>query len=111
MDPHRDLESRAFAGNWRVYQQQALDAFDADVAAGDNRAYLVLPPGAGKTMIGLEAARRLGRRSLVLVPNTAVPRMTRRLGWASSGSAVTSAPRSAQKAIRSSSIAAGQAKV
>ncbi|COW04072.1 Uncharacterised protein [Mycobacterium tuberculosis] len=40
-----------------------------------------------------------------------VPRMTRRLGWASSGSAVTSAPRSAQKAIRSSSIAAGQAKV
>lgn len=60
MDPHRDLESRAFAGNWRVYQQQALDAFDADVAAGDNRAYLVLPPGAGKTMIGLEAARRLG---------------------------------------------------
>lgn len=41
MDPHRDLESRAFAGNWRVYQQQALDAFDADVAAGDNRAYLV----------------------------------------------------------------------
>lgn len=72
MDPHRDLESRAFAGNWRVYQQQALDAFDADVAAGDNRAYLVLPPGAGKTMIGLEAARRLGRRSLVLVPNTAV---------------------------------------
>ncbi|WP_413776077.1 hypothetical protein, partial [Mycobacterium tuberculosis] len=24
MDPHRDLESRAFAGNWRVYQQQAL---------------------------------------------------------------------------------------
>lgn len=49
-----------------------MDAFDADVAAGDNRAYLVLPPGAGKTMIGLEAARRLGRRSLVLVPNTAV---------------------------------------
>ncbi|NLP96185.1 hypothetical protein HGO75_07530 [Mycobacterium tuberculosis] len=48
MDPHRDLESRAFAGNWRVYQQQALDAFDADVAAGDNRAYLVLPPGAGR---------------------------------------------------------------
>ncbi|MGV7292103.1 hypothetical protein PJJ27_29160, partial [Mycobacterium kansasii] len=27
---------------------------------------------AGKTMIGLEAARRVGRRTLVLVPNTAV---------------------------------------
>ncbi|AGZ50095.1 DEAD/DEAH box helicase family protein [Mycobacterium kansasii] len=72
MEPGRDLHSRAFAGEWRRYQQQALDAFDADVARGDNRSYLVLPPGAGKTMIGLEAARRVGRRTLVLVPNTAV---------------------------------------
>ncbi|VBA57474.1 hypothetical protein LAUMK191_04057 [Mycobacterium attenuatum] len=72
MEACRDLHSRGFAGEWRRYQQQALDAFDADVAAGDNRSYLVLPPGAGKTMIGLEAARRVGRRTLVLVPNTAV---------------------------------------
>lgn len=72
VEPRQDLESRSLAGTWRVYQQQALDAFDADVASGDNRCYLVLPPGAGKTMIGLEAARRLGRRTLVLVPNTAV---------------------------------------
>lgn len=72
MEPLRDLESRGFAGGWRVYQKQALDAFDVDVRAGGNRSYLVLPPGAGKTMIGLEAARRLGRRTLVLVPNTAV---------------------------------------
>lgn len=72
VEPRQDLESRGFAGTWRVYQRQALDAFDADVVAGDNRAYLVLPPGAGKTMIGLEAARRLGRRTMVLVPNTAV---------------------------------------
>jgi superfamily II DNA or RNA helicase len=55
-----------------VYQKQALDAFDVTVDAADYRSYLVLPPGAGKTMIGLEAARRLGRRTLVLVPNTAV---------------------------------------
>ena len=33
---------------------------------------MVLPPGAGKTLIGLEAARRLGRRIVVLVPNTAI---------------------------------------
>ncbi|OSC40078.1 DEAD/DEAH box helicase family protein [Mycobacterium decipiens] len=72
MEPRRDLESRGFAGTWRAYQRQALDAFDADIAAGDNRCYLVLPPGAGKTIIGLEAARRLGRATLVLVPNTAV---------------------------------------
>jgi superfamily II DNA or RNA helicase len=55
-----------------VYQKQALDAFDGTVGTADYRSYLVLPPGAGKTMIGLEAARRLGRRTLVLVPNTAV---------------------------------------
>ena len=72
MEPRRDLESRGFAGAWRVYQRQALDSFDGDVLVGDKRSYLVLPPGAGKTMIGLEAARRLGRRTLVLVPNTAV---------------------------------------
>ena len=72
MEPRRDLESRGFVGAWRVYQQQALDSFDIDVRSGDNRSYLVLPPGAGKTMIGLESARRLGRRTLVLVPNTAV---------------------------------------
>ena len=31
-----------------------------------------MPPGAGKTAVGLEAARRLGQRTLVLVPNNAV---------------------------------------
>jgi superfamily II DNA or RNA helicase len=32
----------------------------------------VLPPGSGKTVLGLELARRLGRRTMVLTPNTAV---------------------------------------
>lgn len=72
MQPRRELESRAFTGVWRSYQRQAIDAFATNVRAGDYRSYLVLPPGAGKTMIGLEAARQLGRRTLVLVPNTAV---------------------------------------
>jgi superfamily II DNA or RNA helicase len=31
-----------------------------------------MPPGAGKTVLGLEVARRLGRRTLVLSPNTAI---------------------------------------
>ncbi len=43
-------------GNWRVYPAASVSAFDADVAAGDNRTYLVLPPGAGKTMIGASSA-------------------------------------------------------
>jgi superfamily II DNA or RNA helicase len=56
----------------RRYQRLALDAFEEGRAAGQQRAYLVLPPGAGKTVLGLEAARRLGQRTLVLCPNTAV---------------------------------------
>ncbi|GID09511.1 DEAD/DEAH box helicase family protein [Actinocatenispora rupis] len=67
-----DLPARRFTGTWRRYQRAALDAFDADRAAGDHRFFAVLPPGSGKTLIGLEAARRIGRRVLVLAPNTAV---------------------------------------
>ena len=34
--------------------------------------YLVIPPGGGKTLVGLEAARQLARPTLVLCPNTAI---------------------------------------
>lgn len=56
----------------RRYQELALREFDEGLARDDRRAYLVLPPGAGKTRVGLEAAARTGRRTLVLTPNTAV---------------------------------------
>ncbi len=62
----------AFPGTFRRYQSLALDAVEQLSAAGERRAYLVLPPGAGKTVLGLEVARRIGRRTLVLTPNTAV---------------------------------------
>jgi superfamily II DNA or RNA helicase len=54
------------------HQERALRAFSADQAAGDRSTYLVVPPGGGKTMIGLECARRAGRPTLVLCPNTAI---------------------------------------
>jgi superfamily II DNA or RNA helicase len=56
----------------RHYQLLALDAFEKARVDGRERAYLVLPPGAGKTAVGLEAARRLGRQTLVLGPNSAI---------------------------------------
>jgi superfamily II DNA or RNA helicase len=62
----------AFRYPVRHHQRRALGAVEAARAAGRRRAYLVLPPGAGKTVIGLEVARRLGRRTLVLGPNTAI---------------------------------------
>ena len=54
------------------HQVRALGALDRDLARGDRSTYLVVPPGGGKTLIGLEAARRLGRPTVVLCPNTAI---------------------------------------
>src|ERR1700728_2763761 len=54
------------------HQERALRAFGADQAAGDRSTYLVVPPGGGKTLIGLECARQAGRPTLVLCPNTAI---------------------------------------
>jgi len=54
------------------HQQRAVAAVDNALATDGTSTYLVVPPGGGKTLIGLEAARRLGRRTLVLCPNTAI---------------------------------------
>ncbi|CAL9482203.1 hypothetical protein SUDANB121_03077 [Nocardiopsis dassonvillei] len=56
----------------RPYQREALEAVAARWDAGERRTWIVLPPGAGKTLVGLAAARRLDRRTVVLVPNTAI---------------------------------------
>lgn len=61
----------------RVHQQEALTALAGAWAAGRRRAWVALPPGAGKTLVGLEtirdriAAGSVGR-SVVLGPNTAI---------------------------------------
>jgi superfamily II DNA or RNA helicase len=57
---------------FRLHQQEALDALHAVTAAGRDRAWVVLPPGAGKRLVGLETARLLRRTTVVLSPNTAV---------------------------------------
>ncbi|WP_168207515.1 DEAD/DEAH box helicase [Microlunatus elymi] len=56
----------------RPHQQQALAAIERAWQTGADRAWVVLPPGAGKTVVGLEAARRRGRPTVVLSPNTAI---------------------------------------
>ena len=64
----------------RVHQRQALDAVEQAEAAGARRSWVVLPPGAGKTLVGLETARRRGRTTVVLGPNTAIQSQWLR-GW------------------------------
>lgn len=56
----------------RRHQEEALAALERIRAEGHRRAWVVLPPGLGKTLTGLEAARRLGRRTVVFGPNTAI---------------------------------------
>jgi Type III restriction enzyme, res subunit len=61
----------------RVHQREALGALAGAWAAGRRRAWVALPPGAGKTLVGLEtirdrvAAGAVGK-AVVLGPNTAI---------------------------------------
>ena len=61
----------------RVHQQEALAALAGAWAAGRTRAWVALPPGAGKTLVGLKtvqdrvAAGAVGK-AVVLGPNTAI---------------------------------------
>lgn len=61
-----DLEPRF---DWRRSQRHLLDVAGR---VTDERWHLCAPPGAGKTLIGLELARRVGRPTLVLSPTTAI---------------------------------------
>ncbi len=64
------LEGQGF--DLRPYQHQAVDAF----FAGGSGA-IVLPCGAGKTLVGLAAMARAGARTLILVTNTVAARQWR----------------------------------
>ena len=66
-----DFEQTAPARPLWPHQRRALDAFERARKTSES-AYIVVPPGGGKTLIGIEAARRLGRPTLILCPNTAI---------------------------------------
>ncbi len=77
VDGRRPELAGAFAGTrvpfaLRRSQREALQALEMAWAAGRRRACVVLPPGAGETIVGLEAGRRLGRPVIALGPNTAI---------------------------------------
>ncbi|MGW1677278.1 DEAD/DEAH box helicase family protein [Saccharopolyspora sp. NPDC002376] len=54
---------------WRKSQQHLLE-LSSHVT--DRRWHLCAPPGSGRTLVELELARRLGLRTLVLSPTTAI---------------------------------------
>ena len=69
MSRFRELQ---FYGEWRPYQRAALAAFEKDRHNGRLRTHIVAPPGSGKTLLGVELIRRVGKRALVLAPNQSI---------------------------------------
>lgn len=59
-----------FAGTWRDYQARALAEMDAHL--DDERIHIIAAPGAGKTVLGIEIVRRIGRPALVFAPTLAI---------------------------------------
>jgi len=59
-----------FTGAWRAYQARILG--DVDACLEDKRLHVVAAPGSGKTILGLEVMRRIGRPALVLAPTITI---------------------------------------
>ena len=55
---------------WRKYQERVLD--NLEQYREDKRIHIVAPPGAGKTVLGLEIVRRLGKKALILSPSLTI---------------------------------------
>ncbi len=81
------MDGLRFHGTWRHYQDLALEAFERDRATGHRSTHLVAPPGSGKTLLGFEILRRLGRPALVLAPNSAIQQQ-----WTAAGAAFGAPP-------------------
>src|SRR5207237_10628112 len=62
------LQGKEFAP--RAYQYAAAAAFYAGGAPSGGSGVVVLPCGAGKTMVGLAAMADIQRATLILTPNT-----------------------------------------
>ncbi|UOE50029.1 DEAD/DEAH box helicase family protein [Mucilaginibacter sp. SMC90] len=59
-----------FQYNWRKYQQRVLDGLNEHLA--DGHLHVIAPPGSGKTILGLEVARRINNATLILAPSIAI---------------------------------------
>ncbi|MFA5965947.1 MAG: DEAD/DEAH box helicase family protein [Sphingomonas sp.] len=64
------LDRMAFTGEWRDYQARVLAALDELIT--DDRVHVIAAPGSGKTVLGLEIMRRLGRPALILAPTATI---------------------------------------
>jgi superfamily II DNA or RNA helicase len=56
---------------FRKYQIRVLETFDS-LRLKQNKFHLVAPPGAGKTILGIEMVKRLGARAVVFSPTSTI---------------------------------------
>lgn len=59
-----------FNGTFRDYQQSVLDNAQSHIR--DGKIHIVAAPGSGKTILGLELIRRIGRPALILSPSVTI---------------------------------------
>ena len=64
------FENLKFEGTWRSYQQKVLDNLQRHLS--DKKLHIVAAPGAGKTILGLEVIRRIGKACLILAPTITI---------------------------------------
>lgn len=63
-------EHLSFQGTWRDYQERVLKELDRHLH--DNHLHVVAAPGSGKTILGLEVMRRIGKPSIILAPTITI---------------------------------------
>ncbi|MDR0462082.1 MAG: DEAD/DEAH box helicase family protein [Christensenellaceae bacterium] len=66
-----DFQGIKFSGTFRPYQQRVIDNSDKYLKK-NKKIHIVAAPGSGKTILGLELIRRLGKPALVLSPTIAI---------------------------------------
>ncbi|MHC4744952.1 MAG: DEAD/DEAH box helicase family protein, partial [Planctomycetota bacterium] len=59
-----------FSLTWRTYQARVLSELEGHL--DDNHLHIVAAPGSGKTVLGLETARRLSKPTLIFCPTLAI---------------------------------------
>jgi superfamily II DNA or RNA helicase len=64
------LENLRFKFPWRSYQKRVLEELDGHLE--DDQLHVVAAPGSGKTVLGLEVMRRLGKPALIFAPSLAI---------------------------------------
>ncbi len=65
--PFKKLE---FIFPWRSYQEKFINNINKHIV--DKHLHVVAPPGSGKTILGIEIIKQVGKKTLVLAPTLTV---------------------------------------